>query len=69
MTIVRREDLPERVAQLAYPDHLLKSDPPANALSGVQRWTCVQCNSSVLQAPNGHVYGSATEYSCEEADK
>jgi hypothetical protein len=43
--------------------HDLKSDPPANLLASVDRYTCKNCGRAVL-GNNRNAYGSATEAPC-----
>jgi hypothetical protein len=44
--------------------HNVEWDPPA-ALTSVKRWTCRNCGLAVLQAADGHFYGSALTEECK----
>lgn len=58
-------EIPEpAVTKAAELGHTVEWDPPA-ALTAVRRWTCIQCGGTALDN-RGHIYGDATEKTCEE---
>jgi hypothetical protein len=44
--------------------HTVVWDPPAALTSVRCRWTCARCGQAVLQAAEGHLYGSALDGAC-----